>query len=162
MKIRTKWVSEIFSTEKRLLQGASENLIEEMRQYDQEKFYNFLRMPPHLFDELLMILEPYITKQNAVREPISAKTRLELTLRYLATGDSMHTLGYLFRVSSPSTVYIISEVFDAMWNQLKSIVFPELIEDTWRQAAKDFENLWNFPHCISAVDGKLVNIRVIF
>lgn len=29
----------------------------------------------------------------------------------------------------------------------------------WVETAKDFEQKWNFPHCLGAVDGKHVEIR---
>lgn len=153
-------MKEIFTEERRVLQGASENLVVEMRLYDEESYYNFFRMSPLLFDHLLSIVGPYITKQDAVRSPIPAKTRLELTLRYLATGDSMKTLGGLFRVSPPSVSGIIAEVCVALWCKLKFIVFPELNEATWKQIAKEFDERWNFPHLLGALDGKLLVMKV--
>jgi len=38
-------------------------------------------------------------------------------------------------------------------------VMPEPYEEQWKAIAKDFCNIWNFPNCIGAVDGKHVNIE---
>nr|CAH7726029.1 unnamed protein product [Callosobruchus chinensis] len=32
-------------------------------------------------------------------------------------------------------------------------------EGPWEQIAKDFEDKWNYPHCIGALEGKHVQIR---
>jgi len=52
------------------------------------------------FYSLLGIVEPMITKQNIrFRESVPAEMKLEITLTYLATGDSFMSLMYLFKVS---------------------------------------------------------------
>nr|CAH7714747.1 unnamed protein product [Callosobruchus chinensis] len=59
--------------------------------------YNFFRMNVDGFNRLLKLIEPHILKSDFGREPISPQTRLPITLRYLASGDSMMSLSYLFR-----------------------------------------------------------------
>lgn len=59
--------------------GHFENLVKEMLMNDHEKFFNYTRMSPAMFDYLLNLVGPKITKfaPNA----IPAKFRLLLTLR---------------------------------------------------------------------------------
>nr|CAH7719028.1 unnamed protein product [Callosobruchus chinensis] len=35
--------------------------------------------------------------------------------------------------------------------------FPR-VEQDWRNISQSFEELWNFPHCLGAIDGKHVSI----
>ncbi|KAJ8953462.1 hypothetical protein NQ318_023581 [Aromia moschata] len=82
------WVRPIFTERMKRMQGHSENLIMEMRLNDPEKYFNYLRMTPLMFDKLLEIVGPQIERQCFVRDPIPVTTRLELTLRYLADGST--------------------------------------------------------------------------
>lgn len=59
-KKRKMWVRPIFTERRRLLQGASDNLLVEMRLGDAEKYFNYLRMSPIIFTELLNIVGPLI------------------------------------------------------------------------------------------------------
>ncbi|KYN06315.1 hypothetical protein ALC62_02742, partial [Cyphomyrmex costatus] len=97
------WVRPIFSIERRSQQGASENLVKEMQIGDTEKYVDYFRMSPQLFEALLQLVGPILTKESSqeipynpskqyfIRDPILSKTRLQITLRYLA-GDSMKSL----------------------------------------------------------------------
>lgn len=160
MHKRKYWVHSIFSTESRRLHGASNNLIRELYFYNDDKFINYFRMNTELFDKLLTAVGPYITKQECVRETISPKTRLEIYLRYLAFGDSMKSLSYGFRVGHNTISKIVSETCEAIWIVLKEEVFEQFTEDRWKKIAKEFEEKWNFPNCIGAIDGKHVIIQV--
>jgi hypothetical protein len=61
-----------------------------------------LRMSPDNFDELLVMIEPSIRKKDiAMRMAIPTRTKLEITLRYLASGGSFRTLHHLHRVPAP-------------------------------------------------------------
>lgn len=47
-KNRQCWVRSIFTVQRRILQGASDNLVQEMDTEDKEKFVNYFRMHPLL------------------------------------------------------------------------------------------------------------------
>ncbi|XP_025155101.1 protein ANTAGONIST OF LIKE HETEROCHROMATIN PROTEIN 1-like [Harpegnathos saltator] len=157
--LRTVWVRPIFTEEKRYKQGASDNLIKEMKNVDTEKFFEYMRMDIDTFNELLKLIHKNIMKQNVVRTPISASTRLEICLRYLTSGDSMSSLSFAFRVGTSTVSNIVAETCQAIWNILKDIVFPECTEDMWIQKAKEFQDMWDFPNCIGAIDGKHVGLK---
>lgn len=157
---RNCWIRPIFAPEKRFLQGASDNLIPEMLASNDPKYFNFLRLTPVLFEKLLDIVGPKIQKQYTVREPISSRIRLQLTLRYLASGDSMASISYTFRVGNNTVSTIISETCQCIWDELKEKVFLNPTVENWHKVAKEFEDLWNYPNCIGAVDGKHVDVDV--
>ncbi|KAJ8671577.1 hypothetical protein QAD02_002836 [Eretmocerus hayati] len=154
------WVTEAFCVEERTAHGACDGYIEIIRRTDPGSFFNFLRMSPEVFDLLFSIVEPAITKQKAVREPIPAKGRLEITLRYLATGDNYETLAALFRVSPQAVSVIVNEVTSAIWSCLKPLVFEDPDEEFWLARADEFAWEWDYEHCVGAIDSKLVLIQV--
>lgn len=51
------------------------------------------------------------------------------------------------------------ETTDAIVTKLHNIVFPKLDEDKYKSIAVGFEEKWNFPNCIGAIDGKHVAIQ---
>ena len=54
---------------------------------DEKQFHNFFRMNESLFDFLLTLIEADLTKKDTnMRYAVSAKEKLALALRYLATG----------------------------------------------------------------------------
>lgn len=60
-----------------------------MRSKDLDSYKNHLRILPPKFDELLSKIESVIQKRNTcMRDAIPAEVKLEITLRYLAVGDS--------------------------------------------------------------------------
>jgi len=144
--------------EQRYLQGAYNNLVLELR-HDAERFFNFHRMSPLQFDQLLVIVEPVITKVHMTREPLQPGLRLSLTLQYLASGDSMISLSYLYRVGKSTVPKIIVETTEALWQTLQPRVLPPPTVQTWAKIAEDFESKWNFPNCIGAIDGKHVIVQ---
>ncbi|CAF4947585.1 unnamed protein product [Pieris macdunnoughi] len=115
---RTIWVRDWLS--RREILGASNRLLVEMREEDLDGYKNHLRMLPHQFDELLSKIESAIKKQDThMRNAIPPKVKLEVTLRYLATGDSLYTLGALHRVARSTIALFLPEVCNAIYNALK-------------------------------------------
>ncbi|KYN27949.1 hypothetical protein ALC57_02648 [Trachymyrmex cornetzi] len=150
---RKCWVRPIFRLERRRLQGASDNLVREMQLNDPDKYFNYFRMSSETFRRLLALVGPLITKQEYIREPIPPRTRLEVTLRYLASRDSMTSISYAFRIGH-NISKIIAETCEVIWTTLKEEVFLQPNETNWQTINEDFDKHWNFPHCIGAINGK--------
>lgn len=84
---------------------------------------NFTRMTIDDFEYLVSLIGPKIERTNTnMREPITVKKRLAITLRFLATGDSYTSLQYLFRVSKSSISLIVPEVCGAINEVLQGYV----------------------------------------
>ena len=85
---RAKWSKEWFLQRSKF--GHTELLLE-LSHNEPSDFKNFLRMDIETYNELLKIVEPLIVKQttNYMRQPISPTERLSITLRYLATGNTL-------------------------------------------------------------------------
>ena len=60
------------------------------------------------FDHLAELIRGKITREHHVREPISPEERLAMTLRYLARGDSQHSLGFMFKLGRSAANGIIN------------------------------------------------------
>lgn len=46
-----------------------------------------------------------------------------------------------------------------IWKVLRPIVMPKPTEELWATIEEDFRNIWHFPNCIGAIDGKHITIR---
>lgn len=98
-------------------------LMQDMHFEESGSIENFVRMSLQDFENILKKVEPKIKKMNTnYREAITARERLAITLRFLATGDSYTSLQYLFRISKQSTSTIVIEVCDAIIEALKDHV----------------------------------------
>ena len=54
---------------------------------------------------------------------------------------------------------IVRETCNAIWEEMKEAYMPCPNKDLWMNTARRFEEGWNFPHCIGALDGKHIVIQ---
>lgn len=114
-------------------------------------------MNPIIFQDLLKLVDPFIVKQYVIRDPIPPEMRLHLTLRYLASRDSMTLISYAYQIAHNTVSKIICE---EIWNALKKTVFLDDNPESWQEICDEFEQLWNYPNCIGYIDGKHVRLQV--
>ena len=158
-KRRTVWVRPYLR--RRLAHGHSHNLRIELAGESKDLYKNFLRIDEELFKEIAQRIRPFIEKQDTrLREAIDVETRLAITLRFLATGNTYRTISYAFRVA-PNT---ISKIVPETCRAIIAVYGDEVMKlpntpEEWKTVAKGFEERWNFPHAIGAIDGKHVRIR---
>lgn len=135
------------------------NLMKELA-IEKDDWFNYMRMDHDTYLELLSQVSPLIEKKDTcMREAISPHERLSATLRFLATGRTYSDLKFTTIISQPSLSAIIPETCAAIYKCLgpKYLKFPST-QHEWEEIAKEFERVWNFPHCVGAVDGKHVKI----
>ncbi|KAF0719685.1 protein ANTAGONIST OF LIKE HETEROCHROMATIN PROTEIN 1-like [Aphis craccivora] len=122
---KRKWVRDWIS--KREQFGASALLLKELAEEDHSTYRNIMRISQTKFDELLQMISPAITKINTpMRNAIPSNTKLEITLRYFASGDSLMTLEYLFRVPHNTISKFLPEVLKAIYNALSTFIKSSL------------------------------------
>lgn len=99
--------------------GNSARLLRELATEDQSEYKMFMRMSNDQFNVLLQKVTPAIQRRDTnMRGAIPAKIKLELTLSFLATGNSYRSLSHFFRISKPAISKFIPEVLDAIYDQL--------------------------------------------
>ncbi|XP_072177059.1 uncharacterized protein [Diadema setosum] len=142
-------------------QGHYHTLLQELQREDEGRLRNFLRIDAAIFQEILEKIQGKIQRQNTFwRKALEPGLKLAITLRYLATGSSYQSLMYGFRVAHNTISKFIPEVCEAIIDAYaEEVIICPSTPDEWRQVAKQFEDRWNLPHCIGAVDGRHVTLR---
>lgn len=72
----------------------------------------------------------------------------------------MQSIAWTYHVGHSTVHAVIKETASAIWNVLSHInLKPPSTEADWLNIANDFEAMWNFPHCLGALDGKHIHIQ---
>ena len=117
-------------------------------------------MSSESFGVLLRHVEPHISKENMpFRESVPASTRLAVTLRHLASGESQQSLSWSFRLGRTTVSKILRETCEAKVPSPIYLRSPST-EEEWKQISNDFEEIWNLPHGIGTIDGKHIAIWI--
>ena len=68
-------------------------------------------------------------------------------------------IAFSFRISKSAVSVIVIEVCVAIWEtlQIEHMNLPHI--EKFNQISKEFDEKWNFPHCIGSIDGKHIRIK---
>lgn len=126
--------------------------------YNDELWYANFRVTKGTFAFILGKLEQDIAHQNTrLRESVSAKQCLAVTLYYLASTAEYRTIGNLFGVSRSFVCQCIQEVCKAIAKRFPKVInFPK--GDDLLQVIRGYEDKCGFPMCAGAIDGTHIPI----
>ena len=157
-KRRKHWVRPYLRRRQQL--GHYHALMRELAGENPDLYANFMRIDEELFDEIVEKVRPYLQRKTVVRAPLEVGLRVAITLRFLATGDNYHSLGYAFRVAHNTISKLVPETCRAIVRSYgEEVVKLPTTPEEWKAVAHIFEERWNFPHAIGAIDGKHVRIK---
>ena len=125
---------------RRELFGQYDTLMAELERESRGDFASFLRMEPAMFHEILLRLTPRLTKMDSNwRKALEPGLKLAVTLRFLATGNSYHSLAYSFRVPHNTISLFLGEVCDAIISEYgDEVVRQPTTADEWRVITDKF------------------------
>lgn len=93
---------------------------DELAREDPAEFRNVLRMNEDSFNHLLSLMDTKIRKQDTnMRQAISSRDRLTVTLRFLATGSEYSSLQHSVRIPKCTISQFVPEVCQAIYESLK-------------------------------------------
>ncbi|XP_055902191.1 uncharacterized protein LOC129938576 [Eupeodes corollae] len=157
-KIRRFQVHPLFHARK--IHGEYFSLIERLELFP-IKFFEYFRMSRQQFQCILLKIRSDIQPRfNLFRnDTISAKEKLCLTLRFLATGASFADLSFRFLMGKTTVRWCIMQTIQAINKHFTDLVMPVPESPSfWKEISLDFLSNWNFPNCLGAVDGKHVKM----
>ncbi|XP_069601629.1 uncharacterized protein [Ranitomeya imitator] len=111
-----------------------------------DKFPEYTRMSQDSFQELLGRVKGAIRRQDTqLRRAIPAEERLLVTLRFLATGESLSSFHFQYRLGISTLSGIVADTCRALWNVLLDEFIPLPTEDMWIEIAEKFWSVCDFP-----------------
>lgn len=127
---------------------------------DGEGFREYFRMDHECLYRLFEMVKDHLARPLTSSRPISPALRLSLTLKVLASGDSMRNTAKSYRIGYSTAFQILYETCDVIWKILQPVhlKFPDTI-DEWKSITESFWDYWQFPLCLGSIDGKHVVIK---
>ena len=139
--MRTKWQKKRHGKtrawiRRRSSKGCYNNIVKELMIEDTAGYKEMMQMNHDNFSKILGMIEPYITPKDILgaTEVIKAPERLVLTIRFLATEETYHSLSFQFRISVFTITYIVKEVCRAIRKQIipQYVKTPSSVEEWLR------------------------------
>ncbi|KAK0420204.1 hypothetical protein QR680_014564 [Steinernema hermaphroditum] len=103
--------------------------------------------------------EQQLEQKRSQCNNITAEEMLVITLRFLATGASFHSLHFTFRLGVSTVSMVVRTMCTAIINALADNVHLPESENEWLEVSQLFEDRWSFPNVLGAIDGKHVRIK---
>ncbi|CAH1958229.1 unnamed protein product [Acanthoscelides obtectus] len=154
---KRKWVHQAWK--KRGTEGEFATLYKELVD-DGTKFFEYFRMTENSFNLLLNKLEVDIAKQDTRwRKATTPRERLAVCLRYSVTGDAFNTISFSYHIGHSTVQKIGRETCKIIAKNLMTELLPTPTEEMWKKIGNDYQEMWNFPNCIGAIDGKHIVIQ---
>ncbi len=146
---------------RRPIYGHYEILLAELNREDHPAFRNYTRMDPEMFFDLVNRLSLRISKQDTwYQKVLQPGLKVDITLHYLATGDSYHSLMYNFWVVLNTISSIVRDVCQAIIDEYATeVIAAPTTEAELLQIAGLFSKWWNFHNWLGAMDGKHIAIK---
>ena len=142
--------------------GYFNHIIKELRVEDRTSFRDMFRMDAADSEYVLTQISDLISLKHRLggTDPIKYDERLDITLRYLALGESFQSLSYQFRISLNAVSYIAKGCCKAIV-KIMALAFMKVpsTKAEWLDISRKFEERWNFPHALGAIDGKHIRIQ---
>ncbi|XP_034236584.1 protein ALP1-like [Thrips palmi] len=142
----------------RVAHGFYNNLFTELMTTDHEEFFDLFRMSPEQFNLLVNFVHPFLEK-HSIRTPLPTKLRLAVTLMFFSQGITAKLQHAEYRIGRSTVFQIIHETSRAIWEALQPTVLKFPDKEEWKKIADGFQQKWQFPNCISAMDGKHMRIK---
>lgn len=123
---------------------------------DDTRFKKNFRITKGTFLFILAEVREDLQRETTAEVPISPEVRLAVCLYRLARGDYLHTIAELTGLGTSTVCMIVKEVSNViisrLWQNFVSKNFPNDLEKL-KDIMVAFEEHWQYPCCIGAVDG---------
>lgn len=138
--------------------GFFHQLFKEISVEDTPAFFELMRMNKQNFRHLVDMLHCRLARRDTnMRHSIKPDEMCCLTLRFLATGESFRSLHFQFRLGRQTVSNAILDVCEGIYEELGPVFLKTPKSRTeWEQIAAKFENRWNLPNVLGAIDGKRI------
>ena len=145
----------------RKTKGSFHQLLPELAAQDTLAFESYMRMDFEHFSKIVDLLSERLHKKDTVmRECVKPAEMCCLAIRYLATGESFHSLEFQFRMSRVTISKIVIEVCQALYEVMGPIYLPTpKTQGEWLKLSEKVEVQWNFSNALGAVDGKRILLQ---
>ncbi|KAJ8975683.1 hypothetical protein NQ317_001784 [Molorchus minor] len=73
--------------------------------------------------------------------------------------ESFKSLTFQFYRGASTIGLIVRETTQAIWDSLQPVFMPIPTEEMWKGKAQRYQQLWNLPNCIAAIEGNHIRVK---